>query len=75
MYKVSVLDDGEERSLLADSVMLTGSSLLVSNRDTVHLFKPTQLVELMVVEDTPDDCVGIVLETSRSVYKGKDPER
>lgn len=69
MYIVSALDEGEECVFRADTVMLTPSTLMIGAGGEIHLFKPSDLLEIHVVEDVPEDQLAVLLESTRRVHR------
>lgn len=75
MYIISVLDQGEERVFRAETVMMSETNLMISTGGEIKLFKPADLIELMVLEPIPDCGLPVILETSRLLYrKPQEPE-
>ena len=72
MYIVSALDQGEERVFRADTVMLTASALMIGSSGDIHLFKPSDLLELHVIEPAAADKLDILLESTRVIHRNPD---
>ena len=51
MYLVAVMDKGAERIFRTDTVALTLTSLTIAVEGTFQMFAPSQLVEIVIIQD------------------------
>jgi hypothetical protein len=68
MYLVSVLDNGAERVIRAESVTLTSTDIVIVSDGLARVYRSSQLLELLIVEPRTD-APEAVIEAARAFIR------